>query len=117
MAGRPSGQFVVVLVTCPRTVVARKLAAALVQHRVAACVNVVPRVESFFRWQGKIERASEALLVIKTRKERFKALRRRVLSLHPYEVPEIIALPVIAGHRPYLTWVAASVSGKDARDA
>ena len=96
---------------------ARRLAAALVRHRVAACVNVVPRVESFFRWQGKIERASEALLVIKTRQERFEALRRRVLSLHPYEVPEIIALPLVAGHRPYLDWVGASVSGKDTRDA
>lgn len=102
-------QALVVLVTCPSAAVARRLARQLIRRRVAACVNVLPGVESLFRWRGKVDRAREALLVIKTTAARFPALRRDVLAGHPYEVPEIIALPVIAGHAPYLTWVRDSV--------
>ena len=98
----------VALVTCPSPAVARRLARRLVDERVAACVNVVLGVESTFRWQGKVERCREALLLIKTTAARFKELRRAVLRLHPYDVPEIIALPVVAGHPPYLRWVAAN---------
>ena len=99
---------IVVLVTCPSQAVARRLAQRLVGEHLAACVNVVPGVESTFRWQGKVERCREALLLIKTTAARFKELRRAVLRLHPYDVPEIIALPVVAGHPPYLHWVAAN---------
>ena len=100
---------VVVLVTCPKRA-AKRLAEALVQHRLAACVNIVPGVQSVFRWQGKVDRATEAPLVIKTPAAAFQRLRQAVLKLHPYHVPEIIALPVRAGHPPYLTWVVASVN-------
>ena len=103
-------RIVVVLVTCPTPAVGRRLARELVRLRLAACVNVLPGVESVFRWQGKVDRSREALLVIKTTRARFAALRRKVLSLHPYDLPEVIALPLAAGHPPYLRWIASSVS-------
>ena len=106
----------VVLVTCPSQAVARRLAQRLIERRVAACVNVILGVESTFRWQGKVERCREALLFIKTTAARFERLRRAVLRLHPYDVPEIIALPVVAGHLPYLRWIAASGLTSVARD-
>ena len=99
---------VVVFVTCPTRAAARRIASALVARRLAACVNVLPGVESLFRWEGKVDQAREALLIIKTRAARLEALRRAVVALHPYEVPEVIAVPVAAGHRPYLRWVEAS---------
>jgi periplasmic divalent cation tolerance protein len=85
--------------------VARRLAEQLVQRRLAACVNIVGGVESVFRWKGKMQRDREVLLIAKTRAASFERLRRAVASLHPYEVPEIIAVRVAAGHRPYLRWV------------
>lgn len=95
----------VVLVTCPLRKAAA-LAAGLVEDRVAACVNIVPRVRSVYRWQGKVRHDDEALLVIKTTRARFARLERAVLARHPYELPEIIALPVDRGHASYLDWVA-----------
>ena len=100
---------IVVLVTCPTKTVARRLATALIKRRLAACVNLVPQVESVFWWQGKIDRVRESLLVIKTTQARFAAMKNAITALHPYDVPEIIALPITAGHRPYLDWVASSV--------
>ena len=100
----------VVLVTCPTGRPAATLAGALVERRLAACVNIVPTVTSIFRWQGKIDRAREALLVVKTTTRGFEALRRAVLDLHPYESPEIIALPINQAHEPYLAWVRSNVS-------
>ena len=98
-------QLLVVLVTCPTVAVARRIAERLVRDRVAACVNLVPSVQSLFLWQGALERSREVLLVIKTTRRRFERLRRCLLLLHPYELPEIIALPVVAGHPPYERWV------------
>ena len=100
----------VVLVTCPTRAVAWRLADALVKRRLAACVNVLPGMESTFRWQGKVDRCRETLLVIKTTARRFPQLRAAVRTLHPYDVPEIIALPIVAGHAPYLRWVRSSTS-------
>ena len=88
---------------------AERIARALVEQGVAACVNVVPGVVSFYRWKGELERDAETLLVIKTTGERLEALRAALLALHPYELPELIALPVGDGHRPYLDWLAGSV--------
>ena len=99
---------VVVLVTCPTQAAARRIAALAVDRRLAACVNLIPAVESVFRWQGKTKRCRETLLVIKTTAARFTRLTRAILAIHPYQVPEIIALPVAAGHPPYLDWVALS---------
>ncbi len=106
---RRASPIVVVLVTCPSPSQARRLARALIARRAAACVNVLPGVTSWFRWQGKVQRAREALLIIKTTTRGFEPLRALIRSLHPYEVPEIVALPVTAAHRPYQQWVAASL--------
>jgi|SRR5712692_1288412 len=99
-----------VLVNCPSLALARKIARAVVQKRLAACVNVVRSpVESFYTWKGKLEQARENLLVIKTTKKRLAQLEREVHRLHRYEVPEFIVLPIIAGSRKYLSWLGESV--------
>jgi periplasmic divalent cation tolerance protein len=101
----------VVLCTVGKAEQAEAIARALVEERLAACVNVVPTVVSIYRWKGAVERDEERLLVIKTRAERFEALRQAIVARHPYEVPEIVALPLVAGHAPYLAWLDESVSG------
>ena len=101
----------VVLVTAPSEAMVLELGRRLVDDRLAACVSVMPGVTSIFMWEGKREEASEALLVIKTRAERYPALQQRVLELHPYSVPEVLALAVEAGAPAYLRWVQDSVAG------
>lgn len=88
---------------------AERIARSLVEKGVAACVNVVPGVVSFYRWKGKLERDAEVLLVIKTTAERFEDLKAALLADHPYELPELVALPIAAAHQPYLDWLSASV--------
>lgn len=88
---------------------AQEIARALVDRRVCACVNVLPAVRSFYRWKGAVEDDTEALLVIKTSVEGFEPLRAAVVELHPYEVPEVLAVPVTNGHAPYLDWVRGEV--------
>jgi periplasmic divalent cation tolerance protein len=100
---------VVVLVTCPDRPVAERIARALVEERLAACVNLLPGLTSIYRWEGALCQESETLLLIKTRRERLSALARRVKALHPYTVPEVIALPVLAGSTSYLKWIRDSV--------
>ena len=97
----------VVLVTAPSPDQAAEIARALVEERLAACGNVVPAIRSIYRWEGKVHEDAEALLVLKTTRGRFEALRDRVLALHPYDVPEVIALPVEAGSAGYLDWIAS----------
>ena len=101
----------VVLVTTPGPDEAAQLARALVEAELAACGNVLPGLRSIYRWEGKVEDEPETLLLLKTTRARFEALRSRVVELHPYETPEVLALPVEAGHGPYLDWVRASVGG------
>ncbi len=96
---------VVVFCACPDPEQALEIANALVEARLAACVNISSAIRSVYRWQGVIERADEVLLIIKTTEERFPALRDRIQELHPYDTPEIIALPVTAGSEKYLTWL------------
>ena len=100
----------VVLCTAPDAALAERIAIALVEERLAACVNLVPGVKSIYRWQGKLQRDAELLLVIKTSAARLAALTTRVQALHPHEVPEIIALPITAGARPYLDWITESTT-------
>lgn len=101
---------IVVLVTCGSRKESRKIARALVKRRLAACVNeIAAPVRSVYRWKGKVETAEEFLLLIKTTKRRFAGLRAAILELHGYDVPEIIALPVVEGSRAYLDWIAESV--------
>lgn len=101
----------VCLSTCPDPESARMLAETLVDESLAACVNQLPGVTSTYRWQGRLHSDAEILLVIKTSADRFDALRERLVALHPYDVPELIALPATGGYAPYLDWVRASVAG------
>ncbi|HSN90860.1 MAG TPA: divalent-cation tolerance protein CutA [Anaeromyxobacteraceae bacterium] len=100
----------VVLVTAPDAERAAAMARALVEERLAACGNVLPGIRSIYRWEGKVQDDGEALLLLKTTRARFEALRDRVLSLHPYQVPEVIAVPVEAGSAPYLAWIASETA-------
>jgi periplasmic divalent cation tolerance protein len=88
---------------------AERIARELVERGLAACVSVVAGVTSFYRWEGRVQRDDERLLVIKTRAESFEALRQALVAIHPYKVPEVIALPIERGHPPYLEWLARSV--------
>jgi len=102
-----SVQVVAVLITAPEEETARRIARALVEERLAACVNLVPGVRSIYRWQGVVEEAAEVLLIAKTHAERVAALAARVRDLHPYELPEVVTLPVSDGSEPYLRWVVS----------
>lgn len=96
----------VVYITAGSSTEGDRLARALVEERLAACVNRIAPVHSVYRWEGKVEQSEEQLLIIKTQKERFPALERRVRELHSYTVPEIIALPIIDGSQDYLRWLS-----------
>jgi periplasmic divalent cation tolerance protein len=98
----------VVLTTAGSEQEARKIAHALVERQLAACVNIAPRIESVYRWQGKVESAEEWLLVIKTTAERFAAVRDSIKELHSYDVPECIMLQIDDGSEPYLSWITES---------
>lgn len=101
---------IVVLCTIGVADDAERLARELVERRLAACVNLLPGMVSIYRWKGRVERDEERLLVIKSNAARFEELKAAVVALHPYEVPELIALPVATGHEPYLAWLRESVS-------
>ena len=95
--------------TFPDSDKAAEVARTLVSEQLAACVNLVAPVRSIYRWQGDVSDETETLAVIKTTTERFEAMRTRLVELHPYEVAEVIALPIEAGHAPYLAWITDSV--------
>ena len=99
-----------VLSTFPNSDTARQIATALVEAQLAACVNLCPAVQSIYRWQGQVESAEEVLAIIKTTRSAYAALEERLKALHPYDVPEIIALPVERGLASYMKWVSESVS-------
>lgn len=105
--GGPSPEALVVLCACPDESVADRIARDVVNARLAACVNRLPGVRSIYRWKGVLQDEPEVLLAIKTVRSRYEELEMRLKALHPYEVPEIIALPVLAGAAPYLAWLAA----------
>ena len=99
---------IVTLCTVPDRESGERIAQALVDEHLAACVNLVPGLSSTYRWKGKVEKAEECLLIIKTGVSRFDVLKRRIAALHPYELPEIIALPIIHGSAEYLRWITES---------
>ena len=100
----------VVLVTCSTVSEAQRIARAVVDARLAACVNILPgAVQSIYRWKGKVESARERLLLIKTSRKRLAKLQAAVERLHSYDVPEFIAIPIAAGSPPYLSWVEESL--------
>jgi periplasmic divalent cation tolerance protein len=106
-------RVVTMLVTAPDMETAEGLARALVEERLAACANVVPGVVSVYRWEGEVRRDAEVLMVLKTTESGAVALERRVVELHPYEVPEVLTLSVTGGHAPYLSWVRTAVEDAD----
>jgi periplasmic divalent cation tolerance protein len=106
---------VVTLTTVATAEDAERIARSLVERRLAACVNVVPGVVSVYRWKGEVCRDEERLLVVKTRGEKLEALRQAIVELHPYELPEVLALPVEAGHGPYLAWLDECVTAPTPR--
>lgn len=101
---------VLVLTTLPADADAGAFAQTLVEHRVAACVNMLPVMESVFRWQGRIDRDTERQMLIKTSRERVPALWDCLRALHPYDVPEFIVLPIVDGNAAYLNWLRESTS-------
>jgi len=100
---------IVVLITTSSTDEAQVIGRALVEGRLAACVNIAPGVRSLFRWQGKVEEQEEALMVVKSRSELLPSIIEAVKRLHSYTVPEVIALPILAGSQDYLAWIDESV--------
>ena len=100
-------QILMVMSNAPDQATAHALARALIEAKLAACVNVLPGVQSVYRWQGQIEQADEVALLIKTTRQNYAQLQQLLVSAHPYDVPELIAWPITEGYAPYLHWVAA----------
>jgi periplasmic divalent cation tolerance protein len=107
--GRLSSRPYLLLTTVPSRQEAKKIAAVLLKARIAACVNIIPSVESFFHWQGSIDRAHEQILMIKTRASHLRKVEKTIRKLHSYQVPEIIGWPVPWGYKPYLNWLARAL--------
>lgn len=108
-------RHLLVLTTCPGTITAKKIANEVVMEKLGACVQVIPGVQSFFRWVGKVDNSEEILLLIKTTTDRYQALQDRITALHPYELPEIIAVPISGGLEGYLKWVETNTVSDESR--
>ena len=100
--------YIVIFVTASNKKEAQKIASGLIKQKLAACVNIVNKVDSLFFWEGKTQKAKESLLIIKSKKDKLARLIKLVKSLHSYTVPEIIAIPIIAGDKSYLSWIDAA---------
>ena len=98
-------EVLLIMSTFPDAQTARRVARQIVEERLAACANVLPSIKSIYRWQGKVEESEESLVLIKTTVDRFAAMQTTLRRLHPYEVPEIVALPIDRGLPDYLRWV------------
>ncbi len=105
-----TARSVLVLVTAPNLNTARTLARAALRARLAACVNLVPKVESHYWWQGKLDRASEVMLLIKTTRARLATLEKLIVARHPYDTPEFVVLTLAGGNKRYLDWLSSSVA-------
>lgn len=102
-------KFQIVFVTAPNRAVARKLARAALQAKLAACANLVPGLESHYWWRGKIESGAEVLIIFKTVKKNLARLQKLIIDNHPYDTPEFVVVPLAGGSRRYLDWLAAAV--------
>jgi periplasmic divalent cation tolerance protein len=105
---KSAAKSTIALVTAPDLKTARALAKAALSARLIACANLIPKIESHYRWRGKIESGAEVLLILKTQKSRLAALEKLVLAKHPYDTPEFLVLPLSAGNKKYLDWLSAS---------
>jgi len=110
MAINATGKYFVILVTAPDLKTARKLAKTALRQRLIACANIVPKIESHYRWQGKVESSTEVLVIMKTTKARLATLEKLVIENHPYDMPEFVVLPITAGSERYLDWLSESVT-------
>jgi len=104
--------LITVLVTAPKLITARVLAKTALKARLVACANLIPRIESHYWWQGKIESSAEVLIIFKTTQSKLKVLEKLIIAKHPYDTPEFVVLPITAGNKRYLDWVSASVNPK-----
>ena len=104
-----SSEYVIVFTTLPPDGDGGAFARSLVEDRLAACVNLLPAMESIYRWEGRVERETERQVIIKTTRERTAALWDRVRELHPYEVPEFVVVPIVDGNEAYLRWIGESI--------
>jgi periplasmic divalent cation tolerance protein len=107
---KPATQFAIVLVTAPDLKIARALAKAALKARLIACASLIPKIESHYWWEGKIESGTEVLLVLKTAKPRLAALEKLIITRHPYDTPEFLVLPLTAGSKKYLAWLSVNLS-------
>ncbi|MFL6624581.1 MAG: divalent-cation tolerance protein CutA [Sulfurifustis sp.] len=103
-----ASDYQICITTCPTGDLAEKIARALVEEKLAACVNILPTMQSIYRWRGQIESADERLLLIKTRVKDYPAVEQRIRALHSYELPEVIAVPIVDGLPAYLSWLGNS---------
>ena len=109
--------YCIVLCTCPDQASAEALATRLVENKLAACINIVPSITSIYQWKGKTEKGQELLLVIKSKPGAFESVKKAILEGHPYELPEIISIPLLNGFSNYLSWIDENVGGKGAESA
>ncbi len=107
-----TNQHLMVYCTCPDRDTATRIASALVERRQAACANIVPGLVSIYRWEGAVQQDGEELLLIKTTADAYEAVEASILELHPYELPEVIAVPLVRGLAGYLAWVREETAGK-----
>ena len=105
-----NNETLVVFCTCPDPHCAESIARTLVEEQLGACVNIIPAIRSVYMWQGRLETGDESLIMIKTTQQRYDALQHRLQSLHPYELPEIIAVPITTGLPGYLSWIGETVA-------
>ncbi len=105
---KPAAKYAIVLVSAPDIETGRLLAKAALQARLVACANIIPKIESHYWWQGKIESSAEILIIFKTRKLRLAALEKLILAKHPYDTPEFLVLSLNAGSQKYLEWLAGN---------
>lgn len=105
-------KIIIVFVTVPGLREGSRISRAILTSRLAACVNVIPGIQSIYKWKGKIVQEKEAMLVLKTTRVLYRKLERKIRELHPYEVPEVIAIPLICGSSQYVEWVAREVANK-----
>ena len=102
--------YIAIFVTTPSIAMARKISKALISKRLVACSNIVKGVNSIFFWKGKVEDVKESLLIMKSQKRFFKRIEKEVSRLHSYEVPEVIAIPIVDGSKPYLDWIKETLA-------
>ena len=102
-------EYLLIFSTCPDSISAKKIAHDLVEEQLAVCINIIPGLESFFLWLGEVDKANELLLVIKTTSNKYAPLEKRLKKLHPYELPEIIVVPILTGSAEYLNWINTNI--------